>query len=65
MAAILDASFALKLCDILYLNPKKVKSIVIKSIVCEPVTVNVEFYLQDFEAPKMLELMRSYKIIDN
>ena len=56
-------SFGDKLCKILGLDSSKTKNIIIKVIVDDVVMVQVDEYLQNAEADKLLELVKEYQIM--
>jgi len=66
MAAIYNGkdvgSFGIKLCKILGLDSSKTKNIIIKVMVDDVVMVQVDQYFQDYEADKLLQLMKEYKL---
>jgi len=59
MAAISNINFGLKLCEILKLDPKKTKDIIITCMVEEPVMVYTTQYFQDTEVDAVVELLKS------
>jgi hypothetical protein len=60
MAAISDMDFGQQLCKILKLDPGKVRNITIFNRINEPVMVQVDVYLQDIEAPRILKAMKDF-----
>ena len=62
MAALSGTDFGVRLCEILQLDPKKTKNIIISSVVEEPVMVYVTQYLQDVEITPLFELLEKGKI---